>query len=470
VVKPQITPVVANRDDQSAFMKKVLAVPVPEIQPVFIDYKKDLQTINIANNQVQVLYTPNKENSTFDLYYVFDMGTNNLKKLGTAIDYLPYLGTSTMTPKQVQEEFYKLGCSFNVFNSDEQVYVNLSGLSDNFVPSLKLFEQLLADPKANPTALKNLEDDILKHRKDDQQNKGIILRRALFNYGVYGASNPYTNVLSEKELRALKPAELTELIKGLTSYEHHILYYGPLGGRDLNSALGGLHKLPATLKPIPATKVFTPLPTDNKVLAFDFDMKQAEIIFLSKSEPYNKFNVPAATLFNEYFGGNMGSVVFQELRESKALAYSVSSYYRMPNRADKPCYMFAYIGSQADKLPEAMGGMTDLLNTMPESDVLFQAAKQSVLQSLRSERITKAQILFSYENSRRLGLDYDIRKDIFSRVPTMTIADVRAFQQQYVKNKTWTVLVVGKKSLLDMPTLEKYGNVKFLTKKDIFGY
>jgi len=175
-------------------------------------------------------------------------------------------------------------------------------------------------------------------------------------------------------------------------------------------------------------------------------------------------------MFNEYFGGGMSSVVFQELRESKALAYSVFASYSTPSRLSEPNYCFAYIGSQADKLPEAMAGMMELVNNMPESANNFKACQESILQSIRTERITRENILFNYENARRLGLDYDIRRDVYNQVPKLGFADVKSFEEQHFKNKQYTILVLGKKEGLDSKTLEKYGKITYLSLKDIFGY
>jgi predicted Zn-dependent peptidase len=141
VEKPQITPVEVNRDDQSPFVKNILEAKPTDMQPKFIDYEKDVMKTTM-NGNVPVLYSQNTENQLFDLYYVFDMGTNNDKTLPVAIDYIPYLGTSKMTPAEVQQELYKLGCSFNVFNSDNQTWISLSGLSENFEKATRLFEGL----------------------------------------------------------------------------------------------------------------------------------------------------------------------------------------------------------------------------------------------------------------------------------------------------------------------------------------
>ena len=105
-MKPQITPVKLNRKDQSAFFKKIINTPAPPIKPVFVDYQKDIQRASLKND-VPVYYVENTENKTFNLYYVLDFGTNSDKRLGLAISYLEYLGTSKYTPAQLKEEFYK---------------------------------------------------------------------------------------------------------------------------------------------------------------------------------------------------------------------------------------------------------------------------------------------------------------------------------------------------------------------------
>jgi predicted Zn-dependent peptidase len=121
-------------------------------------------------------------------------------------------------------------------------------------------------------------------------------------------------------------------------------------------------------------------------------------------------------------------------------------------------------------LPEAMAGMMNLLNDVPKSDIAFGAAKESILQGIKTERINKADILFNYLDAEKFGLKADIRKDIYSQVATMTYDDVKKFQDSKIKNKPATILILGKKELLDIKTLEKYGTVKYLTLNDVFGY
>ncbi|MCX6296731.1 MAG: insulinase family protein [Bacteroidetes bacterium] len=469
VEKPTITPVSVNRDDQSEFVKNIINGPTKDIEPVFIDYDKDIQKSTL-NNNVQILYNENTENKTFDMYYVLDMGTNQNKKLDVAINYLKYLGTKDLTAEALQQEFYKLGCSFDVYVGEDQIWVSLNGLTENIEKATKLFEDVLANPQPNDEALKNVESDILKKRADAKLNKGEILFGGLYSYGKYGKYSPYTNILSSEELKNLNSAELISIIKDVTSYQHRILYYGNNKLPELTAMLNKLHKTPEKLKPVPLPVKFQELEANSNVYIVDYDMKQAEVILLSKDGIYNKENASISRLFNEYFGGGMASVVFQEMRESKALAYSVYSNYSNARKKTENNYVFSYIGTQADKLPEAMSGMMDLINKMPESDNNFKASKEAIIQGIRSERITKSNILFNYENAQKLGLTYDIRMDIFKNVPNLSMTDMKNFEQDHLKNKQYTVLVIGKKESLDLKTLEKYGKVTFLSLPEIFGY
>ena len=469
VEKPKITPVEVNRNDMSPFVKNIINAPTHKIEPVFIDYDKDIQKLTIKGG-IPVLYTPNTENKTFDMYYVFDMGTNNNKKYSVAVNYLKYLGYKKSSAAEVQQQFYQLGCSYDVFVGEEQIWVSLKGLTENFQAATTIFEDLLANAQPNPDALKSMIADILKKRADAKLSKDEILYGALFPYGKYGKNSPYRNILAQAELNALQPAELIGLLKNLTSFEHHILYYGSNSDKELVSILKTVHQTPEKLLPVPPAVKYRAAEENNNVYVVDYDMKQAEIIMISKDGMFDKANKPVVSLFNEYFGGGMSSVVFQEMRESKALAYSVYSAYQTPKKIEDNNFVFSYIGTQADKLPEAMSGMVELINKMPESENNFKACKEEIIQSIRSERITKAAILFNYEAAKKLGLDYDIRKDVFEKVPKMTLNDIKVFEAAHVKDKKYTTLVLGKKDGLDIKTLGMYGKVSYLSLEDIFGY
>ncbi|MGI4762785.1 MAG: M16 family metallopeptidase [Janthinobacterium lividum] len=470
VVKPAITPVPANRDAASAYYKEVSALPSSELKPVFIDYKKDIQTADIKPG-LPLYYTRNTENGLFSLFYAIDLGTNNNPLLDVATDYLQYLGTGQYSAAQLQQEFYKLGCSFAVSSSQDRVLISLSGLDSNLEPAIQLFEQLLNNPRPDVAALKNQVAGILKQRQDAKLNKGVILNQAMLNYAKYGPRNPFTEVVPEAQLKALKPEQLTSLLKSLPTYQHRVLYYGPREVASTANAIRADHRTPASLKPAPAAKDFAEQPLkDKKVYWVDYKMVQAEILFLTKGDIYDRAMAPTVALYNEYFGGGMGSIVFQDLRESKALAYSAMSRYANADKTGRSNYILSYIGTQSDKLPEAMAGMEGLLTDMPLADANLAIAKQSIRNSIATDRITHEGVLLSYERARRLGLDYDLRRDVYDQTQNMTFAELQKFQQAKIRGQNQVILVIGAKDRLNFKELAKYGTVQQLTLKEIFGY
>ena len=117
-----------------------------------------------------------------------------------------------------------------------------------------------------------------------------------------------------------------------------------------------------------------------------------------------------------------------------------------------------------------MKAMMEIFNNMPESEKAMNSSKEAILNKIRTERITKANMLFNYNNAQKFGLTYDIRKDVYEKVPSMTFADLKGFQTQFIKDKNFNIMVLGNKSELDIKTLENYGKVTSLTLEDVFGY
>ena len=208
----------------------------------------------------------------------------------------------------------------------------------------------------------------------------------------------------------------------------------------------------------------------QKVFLANYDMVQAEIIFVSKGAKYDASIAPDVRMFNEYFGGNMASPVFQELREAQGLAYSARAQYSNAQKKNDNNNFFGYIGTQADKHPEAMTAMMGLIQDFPRSENGFEVAQKSLMSQLESERITKTNILFNYETAKRRGVDHDLRKDVYEGIQNMTIEDVANFQKQYIKGKPFNVVLVGDRKKLSFKDLQKYGEVKELTLDELFGY
>ncbi|MBL7924024.1 MAG: insulinase family protein [Bacteroidia bacterium] len=469
VVKPAITPVATNSEMQTEFVKNVLSFKTPDVKPVFIDFKQEIQVVKLKNG-IPLFMVRNRENNLFSLSYTLEMGFAQDKRWPVVMQYLNYMGTAKFNASQLQEEFYKLGCSFSAGAGEDEMSITLSGIQENFIPALLLLESLLSAPVADEQALSNLVDDILKRRENARLNKGEILSRVT-SYARYGADNPQTYLLSREELKQLKGADLAVLLRNLTGYSHRIDYYGPADSASVQNVLAKYHKTPRGLQSIPQGKKFVEENTDDgRVFFVNYEMKQAEVNFISKGGPYSRDLQPSVQLYSRYFGGGMSSPVFQTLRESKALAYAVSSRYAAPSRPDRSYYNSAYIGTQADKLPEAMAGMMELLQEMPVSEKTFENAKDGALQGIASDRLTKTEILQSFHALRKMGISEDFREELFWKISALKLKDVEAFHARYLKGKKYRIALIGNKEKVDLKVLEKYGPLTELELNNVFGY
>lgn len=468
IEKPSITPVETNPDKQSSFVKTINEMPATAAKPVFLDYKKDIQKSKLG--KAEVLYVPNKDNDIFRLSYRYKIGSLNDKKQGLASQYIQFLGTDKMTAEEISKAFYKIACSFNVSTGEEYTTVSIEGLQENFENAVKLYEEVVNNVKADDKALAALKARLNKARKDAKANKGAILQ-GLTSYALYGSENKFNNVLTNEELNAVNAQELVDRIKNLNNYEQTVIYYGPAPVYNVVSQLKTLHHVPANFVVAAPAKTFKQeVPAKNQVLFADYDMVQAETRWIRNTETYNPEKTTMVNVFNNYFGGGMGSLVFQTIRESKALAYSTYGYYVQPQKKDQDYYLLGYVGSQADKFNDATVAMNELLTKMPELPKNLELAKNQVKKDIQTERITQDGIIYNYLNAKNLGLTDDIRKKMYETVDKITMADVKKFHQNYFSGKPYTYAIVASEKRVSMDDMKKLGEVKKLSLEEIFGY
>ena len=175
-------------------------------------------------------------------------------------------------------------------------------------------------------------------------------------------------------------------------------------------------------------------------------------------------------MYNEYFGGGMNAIVFQEMREARGLAYSAGAYLITPSKLQYPYIYRTFIATQNDKMLDAMAAFDQIINDMPQSEKAFELAKEALITRLRTDRITKSDVLWTYLNAQDLGLNSDSRKQLFEEAQVMTLPQISDFQNKWVKDRAYTICILGDEKDLDLKGLEKYGPIQRLSKEQLFGY
>ena len=337
--------------------------------------------------------------------------------------------------------------------------------------ALALLENVMQNAQADPMVAEMCIQQLEKARKDAKLNQRSNFS-ALVDYGIYGPYNPSRNQLSINQLRQIDPQELLDLLKNLKNYKHTVLYYGPMTAEEMAKAVTENHKTVAELQAVPEGKHYEMQPTpENEILIAPYDAKNIYMRMVhNEQRDWNPDEAAVKALFNEYYGGGMNTIVFQEMREARGLAYNAFAAYMEPSYKDQKEYFFTHIITQNDKMIDCVTHFLEILNEMPESEQAFGIAKDALTKRLASQRTTKFGLINAWLSAQMKGIDYDINERIYNALPNITLQDIVNFEQEQMANKPYRYVILGDEKELDMKALKEIGPIRRLSTEEIFGY
>lgn len=478
--KPQISKIDVTREVMSAFAEDIKNENTLPLEPVFPDFNALMKQDTLALG-TPYFYINNDRNPLFSMYYVFDYGTLHSKTLSLALDYLNYVGTAKtesfpeLGSNQISTRFYEMGSTFGMSSNTQYAYIYLHGLEEHKEESIDLLHHLIQHAMADSSALEELKNRIIKNRSNNLTNKTQI-RRALEHFALYGQKNPFNFVLTNAQLAAVTAQDLIEEVQQLFAKPHHLVYYGPncvsKSAQFNNTSYPWLSKLSTDPNQNKEQAQFSPITTKKTRVYFaEYDMIQTEISWQKAVGNYQRDQVAPIMAFNDYFGGGMSSLVFQEIREAQALAYSTYAVVRPARFYNDINIMNAYVGTQYDKLDQALLSMNDLLINPPENMAALNQVVNSLMSNIRSQRITKSQIYFSWRNMQSFKEDQIRSQILYNSLPNLTLTDVLTYHNQHIKPRAYHISIMGNPKLISKKQLKKYGKVQKTPKLEkLFGY
>lgn len=466
---PKITPIVTNRDMQSDFLKEIAATTVQPIEPVFVDFAKDMAVLSLAKG-VQVLYKKNKLNDLFQLEFTVNRGRTDDPALPLAFDYLSYLGTQKMDASEIAMQMYALGCDFSASAGATSSTLHISGLGENMGKAIEIVESLVFGAVADEEVLAEVKADMLKNRADAKKNQQSCYG-ALRTYAIYGGDYIKKVNLSDAQIEALSSQELLGKVRDLFSKGHEVLYYGPASEKALFKTLRKYHHVERKAEALPEHFISSPVVEKSKVVMCQYDAKQIYYYqYSDRGEQFDPASEAVLELYNEYFGGGMNTIVFQEMREARGLAYSAWARLAFPSYVGDTYGYHAFIATQNDKMRQAIEAFDEIINNMPVSEAAFAVAKDAIISRMRTDRVTGIGVLRAYKGCRRLGLKEPVAREVFAALPALSLADVAAAQQKWVKDRQYVYMILGDIKDLDTEYLKTLGEVEIATAEDVFGY
>lgn len=472
LTKPDFSPIVPkNSEASSEYAKQLEQLPVQEVKPRFIDFQKDVETVSLT--PLATLYaTANPVTDIFTLNLVYQVGTLEQPKLMHLANYLQFLGTDFLSFHEFRTRLQVLGSTISFDATDKQFFMRITGFDKHFKETVQLAGDFIRHVKADDKQIRQVINDAKVTEKAFFESSDNIAN-ALLEKVKYGEQSRFLTKLSLSEVKKLKGKELLDAFVQVRQTECDLLYCGTLPVAQVREEIEAF--LP--LKEI-TVAVNAPYHRDAKkydkptVYFMDMPTASQSIVYgYAKGEVTDDaWSRHAARLFSVYFGGDMSSLMFQEIREFRSLAYRVSGRYILPPHKleGKAGEFVTMLSTQSDKTLDALGIMNSLIHEMPEKEERISTVKQSIVNQVNNDFPSFREVPEKVAGFRRNGFDNDPSEALLSGISDMDMKDIIRFYRHNVRLKPVVYVIVGNSRRIDMKQLETYGNVIRLRKKDIY--
>ena len=467
VDKPTWKPIEAkNTEAKSDFAKAIETQQVPEVEPQVIRFGEDVE-ITEVNNSFKLFSTINPRNDIFDLRVNFNYGTSNDPDLDRAVQYLQMQGTKTQSPEEFALQLQKLGASVDFYASENQFMIHMTGFDKDLNDIIALCSRKLQNPSNNEQYIQTLlesEQSTLKANRNDASTWAQAVRE----YALYGDQSTFLNHAPLKEWKKRSGEELLAEVAEAFKYDGHATYSGNTHPKLVAAMLNenNLVRANAT-KGIEKIRVEKKFAENQVFIAFNKKFRQSNIYFHVPGEKLSDKDEAMASLFSKYFGTDMYSIIFQEIREFRSLGYTAYANYRYDYLERKPGHLSGFLGTQSDKTLDGMTAFKDLIVNMPVRMEKFNASKEALLKSRASDYFGFRDMPSIVQSWMKKGYDHDPRGEVTELIRKANFDDVQSFYTRMIKGRPVVIMMSGNEKKIDKKELGKFGSVTKLKYKQI---
>lgn len=473
LAKPNYIPVCPpHQYEKSEYAKRLEQMPVKEMIPRFVD-GADVNVVRQALSSHATLYvSPNPVNDIFSLDIHYGIGRLKCPLLPQVTNCLSFVGTEKESYSAFHGRLQQLGSVVSFEDTDTDFIMHISGFDSNIRETLSLMEELMQNVKVEKRNMRQLKDE-MKVADKAFYNSNDSLADALFEKVVFGEQSRYLIKPSLEEFGKLNGKDLVTLFKEVQQYDCCAHYCGNLFCAEVADLLkNSLHVSEITHSAV--YPVIRPKHLYQSPKIYFLDMKG-----LSQSIVYgyilgDKIQDPkercVSKLFSAYFGNDMSSLMFQEIREYRSYAYQVNGLYRLPSflTKEEPGYFQMRFSTQSDKTTDAIGVLEDLINNMPLHPERMEMIKQNIRNRVNNTFPSFRNLSVRIATYRKEGFEQDPNRSLIEYLDSIDMADVNAFYQKHIKNRPVVYAIVGNSKRMDMGELAKYGDLVKLKTKDIY--
>ncbi len=341
------------------------------------------------------------------------------------IEHMFFKGTKTRTYKQIAEDMDNLGAQFNAFTGKEYTCFYAKGISEEFPKICDILFDMLCNSLFDADEMKKEMGVILEEMRmgEDTPDEYVL---DLISEAVFDGSDVAPGVIgTRKALMGIKREDILSYIKKQYVLEHMVVavcgsYDEKLLTAQINDYFGCFKKSKPVRKPTyPGGKC--------RYVSKTKDIMQSHIALAVPTISLADDDYYVQAVVNEILGGSMSSMLFQNIREEKGLAYTV---YSAP-MAYQNCgclYIYAGLSLGSEKLAtDAIAEELEKLGkngiTREQLDVVKKRLKAGFIFSL--ERLESRMIRLG-RNQLLLG-EVRTQKQIMKELDAVKLSKVNEF-------------------------------------------
>lgn len=470
--KPAFSPVVPrNADASSSYAKQLEKIPEQQVAPRIIDFEKDVKTSKLTP-LVTLYTTPNPLNDIFTLNISYGIGALEQPELMQLTNYLQLLGTESLSFEQFRSRLQSIGSTLAFDVTPDAFVMKVTGFDNHIDETMKLVGDFIRHAKADDKKLRQIVDDAKVSEKAFFKS-GDNVASALLEQVKYGDQSRYLRKLSLSQIKKLKGKDMLAIYDKVRSVQCDLHYCGTL---PVEKVIGTIRQH----LPLERTTVASNSPYYRELKQYDRptvffidmpDMAQSIVYGYVKGDPVDdKASRHASRLFSVYFGGDMSSLMFQEIREFRSFAYRTSGRYQLPNHAHKGTAgsFTAMLSTQSDKTLDALGVLDSLIREMPLKPERVEAVKQTLVNRINNDYPPFRNLSEKVASARMEGFDRDPAEEFLRDIATMDMQDISRFYREQISGRPVVYVIAGNRKHIDMKKLAEYGTIIKVKKKDIY--
>jgi predicted Zn-dependent peptidase len=360
-------------------------------------------------------------------------------------------GTKSLTAEELDERLDFLAAQVGTGIGPTSGSATLNCLADNLDEALRIFVEMLREPRFQEDRLALAKEQALQDMKKRNDDSADIEARewGVLVYGESFFTNRFTTEASVKGLaredlaafhrRYFYPANMVAAVSGAFAKAEML--------RKLEAAFVAWPSPKGTVPPVPATIG----PAAPGLYRVEKDVNQGRVSIGLATVKRDHPDVYALEVMNEILGAGGTARIMKTVRSNEGLAYSAGS--GLSFGVWYPGRFQAYFQSKSRSVPYATSLVLDEIRKIREGGVTAEeldTVKNNLVQTFPSSFASKAQSMAVFAADEYTRRDPAYWRTYRDRIRGVTAADVQRVAREHLVPEKMVVLVVGKQAEIDL--------------------